>query len=140
MSWNAIAFKFRGGCPADITAVREDDLVPLGSADDIRDRVSSALPSVDWTSPRFGHLSGDGFGMEFTIPDKEPVEHLSLRVVGGGDIVGTILSFATPAGWDVVDISTGDFLAATPQGTDGWRKFQAYRDRVLTRGGPAGEG
>jgi hypothetical protein len=133
-------FRFDGPPPAGVEHIRESDLLPLGSDAAVRDYLTAALPGTQWDDDRHGSATGDGFAIEFSLSDRNPVDHLWLRVVGGGDVISAIMSVAVPAGWSVLDISTGAFLDPIRPSDEGWAGFQAFRNRVLARGTPGGEG
>jgi hypothetical protein len=140
MSWDVMLFRFEGEPPADANEIDEKKMVPLGPAAAVRAAISAGLPGVDWSDPTWGGYDGPGFSIEFNTGDEDPIESIMLLVRGGGDAVPAIMAFAVPAGWSALDCSTGKFLDPVRPSDEGWRKFQDYRDRVIGRGDPEGDG
>ena len=132
MSWDVMIFNFGDKAPLTIESVNESDLKPLGPADDVRQRISRFLPGVDWTDPTWGLFGGDGFSIEFSVGDKDPIGNIMLHVRGGGEAIAAIMSFARPLGWWAYDCSTGDFLDPQHPSQAGWEGFQRYRDKIIT--------
>jgi len=132
MSWDVMVFKFAGPPPATADDIDADALLPLGPAAEVRQKISAALPAVDWSDPSWAVFDGDGFSIEFNVGSDDAIKDMMLHVRGGGDgAVASIMSFVTPHGWSALDCSTGDFLNPAAPSAAGWKQFQTYRDQVL---------
>lgn len=135
MSWDVVIVD-SGGKTADcpITDLDDSDFNPLGPADEVRDKLSSHLPAIDWSDPAWGIFEGDGFSIEFNVGEDDPIQSMMLHVRGGGDAISAIMSFVRPLGWSALDCSTGEFLDPNSPSQEGWEGFQAYRDKILKKG------
>jgi hypothetical protein len=139
MSWDVMIFRFVGKPPASTEGMDDAQRLPLGPAADVRASISSKLPQTSWNDPVWGILDGDGFLIEFNVGDDDPIDNIMLHVRGGGDAITAIMSFVVPLGWSASDCSSGEFLDPSAPSEEGWKGFQAYRDKVVGRG-DAGEG
>jgi len=124
-------FDFKGS-PIPLDEI-PDDFRPaaMGSASEIRQRISDHLPGIDWSDPTWGDYQGDGFSIEFNMGNNEIPDSIMLHVRGGGDAVKAIMAFAGPNNWSVLDTSLGDYLDADNLDESGWISFQKYRDRII---------
>jgi hypothetical protein len=91
------------------------------------------LPGVDWRDPSWGIYEGDGFSFEFNIGKNEPCDGFMIHVRGGGDAVSSLLLLSERPGWYLLDISSMEWLHHGRDTGESWRRFQAYRDKVLAR-------
>ena len=58
MSWDVMIHRFEGPPPRVEDIVDDHLFLPLGDAAEVRSRVSSVLPGVDWTDPAWGIFGG----------------------------------------------------------------------------------
>jgi hypothetical protein len=129
---------------------------PLGSAAEVRRKVSSAMPQVDWSDPTCGFLEQGGYTLEFSLlglddddedgdddelddddagadesasaDDDAPVSlHISVR--GTGDPLPPLVKLCKANGWTLTDDNEEAIDLEHPSDA-GWREFQAFRDRV----------
>ena len=107
------------------------ELDPLGTADEVRQRVSAALPEVDWSDPEWGLLRGDGGTIEFGVNDTGQDDLMMLEVRGGGDPVAAIANLCNANDWVALDTSTDELIDLENPSGDSWREFQAFRDMAL---------
>ena len=132
MSWDVIAFNFDGASPLKIDDLDETTLRPMGSTQNVRERISTCLDGVDWSDPTWGIFEGDGFSFEFNVgEDKVETKDFMIHVRGRGDAVCSLLKFAVPNKWSLLDCSTSEFIDPTNPSNEGWEKFQAFRDRAI---------
>jgi hypothetical protein len=131
MSWDVMIFNLRAKTPPPLEQLQESDFDPLGPAVDVRQRISALLTGVDWSDPTWGIYEGDGFSIEFSVGNDDPIAHMCLHVRGGGDAIAAIIRFARPLGWSALDCSASEFLDLDNPSQAGWEGFQAYRDRVI---------
>lgn len=131
-------FNLRGATPPPIEDLREEACSELGEAGEVRRRISSLLPGVDWTDPAWGLYGGDGFTIEFNIDADGPIEHMMLHVRGGGDPISAIARLARPSGWAALDCSTSEFLDFDHPSQEGWEGFQRFRDKIMADRGDSG--
>lgn len=133
MSWDVMIFNLGGKAPLNLDQLEETDLLPLGPADEIRERISALLPGVDWSDPTWGIYGDEGFSIEFNVGEDDPITNMMLHVRGGGDAIAAITRFAKPLQWSALDCSTSEFLDFEKPSQAGWEGFQAFRDQVIKR-------
>lgn len=139
MSWDVLILRSDGTTPIhELPKDWRPD--PLGDADELRDRLARFFGSLDWSDPAWGILEGNGFSLEFNFTKSGLVDSFMLHVRGGGDAVSPIVAMCKHFCWQALDCSSGDFIDLTNPSTEGWERFQAYRDKVFGRshGGSAG--
>jgi hypothetical protein len=103
----------------------------LGSAAEVRSKISACLPTVDWSDVTWGIYEGDGFSFEFNVGSKDPSDGFMIHVRGGGDAITPLLELSERWGWYLLDCSQGEWLHHCSEAGAGWQGFQAYRDRVM---------
>lgn len=134
MSWDVMIFKYAGAPPKDVEdASNNQKSEPLGEAGDVRDSISKHLPGVDWSDPAWGVYEGNGFSIEFNTGAEGPIDSIMLHVRGGGDPIASMLQFAVPNQWSLLDCSTGEFIDPANPSQEGWEGFQEYRDQIMNQ-------
>lgn len=131
MSWNVAVFACNTPPPPSGEMPPDFKLEILGSASEVREKISACFPATDWKDPAWGHFDGDGYGVAFNIGEEDPVESIGLRIVGSGDVVARLLELSEKSGWYLFDTSTGEWLHQMSDADEGWQEFQAYRNRVM---------
>lgn len=131
MSWDVSVFSCKTP-PPPMDQIPDDWRADvMGSGDEVRGKISQFLAGVDWSDPTWGSYRGGGFSFEFNLGSKEPLEGFMVHVRGGGDAVAALVKFAKPNNWYLLDCSTGDWINNDNPSEEGWKGFQAYRDRVI---------
>lgn len=105
MSWDVVISAAKTDPEAGDSAVQ-----PLGEAEDVRKKISAALPDTDWSDPAWGTLEGSGWSIEFNTEATGSVESLMLHVRGEGDPLSAISRLCQSTGWYAFDTTTGEFL------------------------------
>ena len=106
----------------------------LGTADEVRARISAHLAGVDWSIPDWGTYAGDGFTFEFNVAPEDAVLAVAVHIRGVGDAVVDLLRFAVPNGWHLLDWSTGEIIDPVSLSSDSWERWQAYADHIRAIG------
>ncbi|MEU6159444.1 hypothetical protein [Streptomyces sp. NPDC047130] len=128
MSWDVLLIRLPHGTTS-LTELPPGGPPPLGRRDELHARIRGAFPDVNLTDPSWGELGGDGWSMELNMGDKDQVDTLMLHLRGGGDdAVSAVLRLAGALDCHAYDTSTDDLIR--PDGPNGWRAFQAYRDGI----------
>ena len=111
---------------------------PLGSIDQIKEKLKKVYPTVVWSSPNSDCGSwgtyenrGEGYSIEFNLGKKNPVGSIMLHVRGSGSVVSTIAGLCIENSWKAIDTSAGEFLDPQQPSSKGWEAFQSYRDQVI---------
>lgn len=131
MSWDVMIFNTGGEQPPPIEEFDESDWDPLGPAASVRQRLAGLLPGIDWSDPTWGIYGGEGFSIEFSVGDDDPIDDMMLHVRGGGDAIAAIVTFARPLGWSAFDCSMGEFLDFENPSQEAWQGFQEFRDKAI---------
>lgn len=128
MSWDVVFLNVADTPPP--MEQMPDDWVPdpLGSADEVRAKISRVLPSVDWSDPTTGIYESEGYSFEFNIND-DPVESLLVFVRGKGDAVADLIKLGESCRWYILDGSQGEWLHQLPDPYESWEGFQALGDQ-----------
>ena len=122
--------------PADYRTIEDipDDFSspPLGSRTDLIESITKALPEVDFSDPSWGLIDGEECSIEVSLSRKELVNSIGLHVRGSGDEpINLISRLLNAVDARAIDIQAGDFFEQQ-QAKESWRKWQTYRDRVLS--------
>lgn len=137
MSWDVHVFDFKGAAPLSIEEIIRQGKAfrppVMGTVKEIRAKIASVLPAVDWSQP-FNYTDEDqGYVLEFgswsrNAPDDEPIEYFTIAVRGGGNPMPVLVALAKPNGWSLLDGSTAEYLDLDNPSPRGWLGFQGYRD------------
>jgi hypothetical protein len=141
MSWDVRMLNFGKDRPASVEEMGEPK--SLGSAKQVRERISKALPDVEWSDHESGvYSAGDDLSLEFSIDGTSKVEGVMVSARGSGDAVGALLRVATPNGWSLLDLSTSELIDPENPSSDGWEGFQnlVRRGSSRKRGGSKKKG
>ncbi len=139
MSWDVCVIKADGYCSMN-------DLpqgfvpAPMGSMDQVKEKLTKAYPTVVWSSPNSDYgLWGtyqdknEGHSIEFSLGKNDPVESIMLHLRGGGSVVSKIVELCNENGWKAIDTSAGEFMDLQRPSSKGWEDFQSYRDRMIKK-------
>ncbi len=131
MSWEVMVFAASVSPPAaaDMPPDWQGDV--LGTADDIRQKVSHCLPGTDWSDPQLGCFDGDEYSYEFDLADCGPIDNFPIYVRGGGDAVRPLLEMSQRLGWWLFDTWQVEWLHHCEDAEAGWVGFQSFRDRAF---------
>jgi hypothetical protein len=131
VSWDLLVMAFDGP-PPPIEEWTDDFRPPiLGSAIEVRNRISSSFPGVDWKDPSWGYLNDDGYLIEFNVGKEEVVGSFMMHVRGGRNPLESIVKLCRKHGWYAYDCSTGEFIDLDMPSQEGWQGFQSFRDQVI---------
>src|SRR5262245_62239948 len=132
MSWTLIAMKFEAPPPPMNRLPHGWEPEVMGTADEVRAKISTHLPRTDWANPAWGLYPGDGFTFEFGLAWDDPTKltNFAIHVRGGGDAIADLIKFARPNGWYLLDGSTGQWLDLDKPCHDSFRAYQGYVDQI----------
>ncbi|MGI9316860.1 MAG: hypothetical protein ACR2QW_05985 [bacterium] len=131
MSWDVSFFSSRMPPPSVSELPKDWYGDSLGGFEDVRRKISSLLPEVDWSDPTWGRYNAEGFSLEFNMGNSDPSNGFVVHVRGGGNAVGSIEKIAQIPDWYAFDTSQGEWLHHCSNSGEGWAAFQDYRDRVI---------
>ena len=120
MGWDVAIFNLNDK-PRTLDDLREETILPLGPAAQVREGISAALAGVDWSDCTWGIYSGEGFSIEFNVGNDDPIKNMMLHVRGGGDAVADIMKLVVANGWMALDCTTSDFLDPAAPSSEGSR-------------------
>ena len=125
MSWDVYILKFEG--QPSLEKMDADDFkpLPMGSAEEVRERISVQWPGTDWSDPEWGYYEIDGCSIEFNL-ESGTIEDLMLHIRGGGNPVPSIVAFCRENGWTAID---GDSFLDEAS-VQSWQQWQRFRDQV----------
>lgn len=125
MSWDV----FIQDLPPDALRVSEvpDEFQarPLGARDQVIARIRSQFPDADFSDPAWGKLKRDGFMIDISIGEADPVLSVTLHVRGSDDAVAAVVKMIDAAGGRALDSWTGEFFdqAAALHSIRRWRDY-----------------
>ena len=137
MSWD-VSFQDLPDGLQSIADVPDDFLPirPLCSRAELHAKIRAIAPETDFSDPAWATLDADGFSIELNIGDEDPVMSLMVHVRGDDEaVLGIIRELASALGRAAIDCSAGELIDfGSPEATEGYRKWRAYRDRILAAG------
>ena len=124
MAWQVLVMNIRGKMPP----TTEDQCLPLGTADELRRRISESFPGTDWSGSASGHFIAEdqAFTIVFWFDGPEPRRSMMMDIRGGRESITAIARFAKLNGWQLFDCS-GDWLNLDEPSDEGWSGYDALR-------------
>lgn len=105
---------------------------PLGPTEFVRNKLSSAIPEIDWSDPTWGDLDENGYSIEFNIGEDEPCDSVMLHIRGsdGGNFLQNRLrNICEKTGWYIL---VGDeWFHQSIDPMKKFREFTVYRDKLI---------
>jgi len=128
MAWTLLAMKVDGE-PPPLDEATEDQFLPLGERDAVRNCVSESFSGTDWSDPTCGHFVAEDetYTLTFSVLPKEPFLSMGINVRGGQESIPPLVEFARSNGWQLFDCSLGDWLDLDAPSSEGWRGYDALR-------------
>jgi hypothetical protein len=131
MSWDIFVLDF----PRDTTTVEDvpEGFSPasLGKRSTIISRIEEVVPTANFSNLSWGLIDGDGWSIEVNIGDSEDCKGFVFHVRGGDEAVGVVAAVLQHLDLRAFDAQTGDFFVAGQEAVESFRKWRAYRDRVV---------
>ena len=133
MSWDIYAM---GGLPTNIQNVREMPsgfkATPIGSRQEVLDKLIALLPGVDASDPSWPVLDGPDCSIEINLGDSDPCEGFAFHVRGGESAVPVISGILEAFGMRALDPqSETGFFEPGPKALESFRRWHAYHDQVV---------
>ena len=132
MSWDVLIFNYEGKPPLPDEMAEAPEPKTLGSAAEVRERITAHWPDVTWSTPTSGIYEGAGFAINVDTGKDDPLEAVMLHVHGAGDAVSALFALAIPNGWSLYDCSTDEFLDPEDPEAAGWDGFQKLRNKAVS--------
>lgn len=134
MSWQVVVLNMAGGSPLPDEKVAEDRCLVLGTASEVRDRVTDSFPGTEWLSPSEGRFlpSDETFSIRFHMHGEEPVGSMMMDIRGGREAIPAITRFAKRNGWSLYDCS-GTWLDLDQPSDEGWSGYNSLRQAHLAQ-------
>jgi hypothetical protein len=136
MSWDILVLSI----PADVQTLDglndKSKLNLLGTYEYVFISIREVWPTVENVEGSlkdgYHQISADGYSIEFFLKETQvEIDGLMFMIRGGGDVVPHLKQLCDQTGWRIYDISQSAFIDFGPKAEDSWRKWQAYRDRVI---------
>jgi hypothetical protein len=134
MSWDI----FVQDIPKGITAAADmpDDFVPqpIGARREIIEKIRSVVPAANFLDPSWGTIDGPGYSIEVNLGKKEELDGFAFHVRGGDMAAFIVADILAGLGLRAFDMNSDTGLFSIgPDGSEGQKKWRAYRDQVLGR-------
>jgi hypothetical protein len=131
MSWDIFVQDF----PRDIKTLEDipEGYSPpsIGKRSTVISRIKEVVPFANFSDPSWGLIDGDGWSIEVNLGDSEDCMGFAFHVRGGDEAVGVVAAVLQHLDLRAFDAQTGDFFVAGPEAVESFRKWRAYRDRVV---------
>jgi hypothetical protein len=129
MSWDV----FVQDLPPDVRSIKDvpDEYQPrpLGRRDEVIGRIRTVFPDVDFSDPSWGHLRQEGFAVDISMEEGDPVTGVTLHVRGSDDAVGAVVDLIAAIGGRGVDSWTGE-LFDQAIAFHSIRRWRAYMEEI----------
>ena len=129
MSWDVFVQKLPAGTRRVIDIPDDYQPEPLGTREAVIEKITRAVPDVDFSDPTWGKLVRDDFSIEINMTDDDIVRGMTLHVRGSAAAVYAVTKVIDAVGGRGLDSWTGEvFDPAT--GVHSLRRWQAYVDEI----------
>ena len=129
MSWDV----FIQDLPPDARRIADvpDDFQPrpLGSRKDVQVRITSRFPDADLSDPFWVKVHRDGYSIDISFGDDDPVTGLTLHIRGSDDAVKAVISLIDVVGGRAIDSWTGEFFDQAVA-LHSIRRWRAYLEEI----------
>jgi hypothetical protein len=135
MSWDIFVMNLPLGIKSIDDIPKDYRALPLGPRSQIIAKIARLYPQCDFGDPSWGTLRLPECSIEFSLGEKEEVQHFAMHVRGGDgapDIVSRILS---ELGMPALDPSApgGLFQHDPARRAEGFNRWRGFRDHVIGR-------
>ena len=125
MSWDIYIIKFDGEPSSEALEAEGFKPLPMGTAEDVRECISSQWPQTDWDDPEWGSYEADGYSIEFNL-GSGIIDGLMLHIRGSGNPIPSVVRLCQQNSWTAIDGDT--FLDEVSDKS--WQEWQRFRDQV----------
>lgn len=102
---------------------------PLGPREQMISRICSQFPDADFSDPAWGKVQRDGFLIDISIGEDDPVHGITLHVRGSDDAVAAVVSIINAVGGRALDSWTGEFFDQAIA-LHSIRRWRAYLEEI----------
>jgi len=106
----------------------------LGKRSDVIAKITEIVPSADFSDPSWGMIEGEDWSIEVNIGKSETCGGFALHVRGGDGAVAVVAAILNHLDLRALDSQTGEFFVAGPEAVESFRRWRAFRDRVIGSG------
>jgi hypothetical protein len=107
---------------------------PIGKRADIIAKIKEIVPAADFSDPSWGVIEGESWSIEVNIGKSEICKGFALHVRGGDEAVAVVAAILDHLDLRALDGQTGEFFTPGPEALDSFRRWRAFRDRVIGNG------
>jgi hypothetical protein len=94
--------------------------------------IRNAATTTTFSGPWFGVLDADGFSIEFSAGDGDPIGSVMLHIRGGDGALPVVRALSVALGRVAIDCSAGELMDfASPDDGKGFAAWRAYRDQIV---------
>jgi hypothetical protein len=126
MSWDVVLMKTK-------INLDDKDANPgnLGNKNEIIERLTTLLPTLDYSNTSWGIFTDKDFSIEFNTGTDDIVETIMLHIRGGGDPLVIIKIICDSENWFALDCSTMEYINTDILSKESWENFQKFRDKII---------
>ena len=105
----------------------------IGKANELIDRLRTAFPEAEFSSPDFGEIISDDYAIELAlVPSDQPIDGFMIFVRGGESAAYAVADLVHVIGCRAFDTGASDgTIFPGPDVTAGWRAWRDFRDKRL---------
>jgi hypothetical protein len=105
---------------------------PLCTRAELVAAIRVAAPAAVFSGPWFAVLDADGFSIEVSAGDADPVRSVMLHVRGAEGALPVIRALSAALGRTAIDCSAGELMDFESQDVgEGYEAWRAYRDQIV---------
>lgn len=135
MSWDI----FVQDIPPDVKTVGEipDDFRPrpLGSRQEIVDRILGVIPTADFSDPTWGKIERSEYSVDVNIGEADPVMSFAMHIYGDESAVPLVQRILEALEVRAFDPSSPTGIFDAPSSGEGFQRWKEFRSTALERGG-----
>ena len=106
----------------------------IGRRADIIAKIKEIVPSADFADPSWGMIEGESWSVEVNIGRNETCTGFAFHVRGSDEAVAVVAAILDHLNLRAIDGQTGEFFVAGPAALESFRRWRAFRDRVIGSG------
>jgi hypothetical protein len=130
MSWDVLVLDL----PSDaqkVTDIPTDYRPSPIKRSEIIERIIDVIPTADFSNPNWGLIIEQDWSIEVNLGKEQECSSIMLHVRGGDAAIGAVVAIVRRLNLRAIDCQTGDFFDAGDSSMESFRRWRAYRDRVI---------
>lgn len=135
MSWDVFICDFPKDAKTISDIPRNWEPPAIGTRSQVIAKIKEAAPRAKFSDSNWGSIETASYSIEICLDTNDVQKCVVLFVHGSEDALTAVTSIISSLGLRAVDSGSGDFFVPGPKGVEGFRKWAAYRDQVVSKYG-----